>query len=231
MEVQVRQSIAVAAAVGVPVVATHPIQFLAQEEFTAHEARTCIAEGEILANGRRIRRFNDQQSFKTQAEMAELFADLPGAMRNTLEIAKRCNLTLQLGKPKLPAFPTPDGMSIDEFLVAESKHGLEQRLRRLFEDPEVRERERPRYEERLKFETDTIIKMGFPGYFLIVADFIKWAKNNGVPVGPGRGWPIRCRLPTWIRCNTICCSNVSSIRNASRCPTSISTSARKGGTG
>jgi DNA polymerase-3 subunit alpha len=187
MDIQVRQSMAVAAAIGVPVVATHPIQFLSPEEFTAHEARTCIAEGEILANGRRVRRFNDQQSFKTQAEMAALFADLPGAMQNTLEIAKRCNLTLQLGKPQLPDFPTPDGMTIGDFLVAESKRGLEQRLVQLYGDPEVRERERARYEARLQFETDTIIKMGFPGYFLIVADFIQWAKNNGVPVGPGRG--------------------------------------------
>jgi DNA polymerase-3 subunit alpha len=187
MDVQVRQSVAVAAAAGLPVVATHPIQFLSAEEFTAHEARTCIAEGEILANARRVRRFNAQQSFKTQAEMAELFADLPGAMQNTLEIAKRCNLTLVLGKPRLPDFPTPDGMTIGDFLVAESKGGLELRLLQLYGDPEVRERERPRYEARLQFETDTIIKMGFPGYFLIVADFIRWAKNNGVPVGPGRG--------------------------------------------
>jgi DNA polymerase-3 subunit alpha len=187
MEAQVRQSIALAAKLGLPVVATHPIQFLTPEEFTAHEARTCIAEGEILANARRVRRFNAQQSFKTQAEMAELFADLPGAMQNTLEIAKRCNLTLVLGKPQLPDFPTPDGMSIGDFLVAESKQGLEARLQQLYADPEARERERPRYEARLQFETDTIIKMGFPGYFLIVADFIQWAKNNGVPVGPGRG--------------------------------------------
>jgi DNA polymerase-3 subunit alpha len=187
MESQVRQSIAIAAAAGLPVVATHPIQFLTQEEFTAHEARTCIAEGEILANARRVRRFNAQQSFKTQADMAELFADLPGAMQNTLEIAKRCNLTLVLGKPQLPDFPTPDGMGIGDFLVAESKRGLELRLVQLYRDPEARERERERYEARLQFETDTIIKMGFPGYFLIVADFIQWAKNNGVPVGPGRG--------------------------------------------
>ena len=187
MEVQVRQTVALAARLQLPVVATHPIQFLSKEEFVAHEARTCIAEGEILANARRVKRFNEQQHFKSQAEMVALFADLPGAITNSIEIAKRCNLTLTLGKPKLPDFPTPDGMTIDDFLVAEAKDGLEKRLVHLFADPAKREQERPRYEARLKFETDTIIKMGFPGYFLIVADFIQWAKNNGVPVGPGRG--------------------------------------------
>jgi DNA polymerase III subunit alpha len=187
MEQHLRQATALAAKLGLPVVATHPIQFLTPEEFTAHEARTCIAEGEILANARRVKRFNEQQCFKTQAEMAELFADMPAALQNSIEIAKRCNLMLELGKPKLPNFPTPDGVTIDEFLVIQSKEGLELRLQQLYPDPAVREKERARYEARLKFETDTIIKMGFPGYFLIVADFIQWAKNNGVPVGPGRG--------------------------------------------
>ena len=187
MEQHVRQAVALAAKLGLPVVATHPIQFLTPEEFTAHEARTCIAEGEILANAKRVRRFNEQQCFKTRQEMMDLFADLPGALENTIEIAKRCNLTLELGKPKLPDFPTPEGMTIGDFLVAESKAGLEARLLHLYPDPAKREKERQRYEERLKFETDTIIKMGFPGYFLIVAEFIRWAKENGVPVGPGRG--------------------------------------------
>ncbi|HZS80921.1 MAG TPA: PHP domain-containing protein, partial [Herbaspirillum sp.] len=106
MEVQVRQSVALAARLGLPVVATHPIQFLSQEEFVAHEARTCIAEGEMLSSARRARRFNEQQNFKSQAEMTVLFADLPGALQNTIEIARRCNLTLTLGKPQLPDFPT-----------------------------------------------------------------------------------------------------------------------------
>ncbi|MES2932395.1 MAG: DNA polymerase III subunit alpha [Pseudomonadota bacterium] len=187
MENHVRQAVALAARLQLPVVATHPIQFLSKEEFTAHEARTCIAEGEMLANTRRVRRFNDQQCFKSQAEMAALFADLPAAMLNTIEIAKRCNLTLELGKPKLPDFPTPDGMTIGEFLVSESGQGLEKRLIQLYPDEAKRETQRERYVARLKFETDTIIKMGFPGYFLIVAEFIRWAKENGVPVGPGRG--------------------------------------------
>ncbi len=187
MELQVRQSVALAAKLHLPVVATHPIQFSSPAEFVAHEARTCISEGEILANPRRARRFNEQQCFKTQAEMTALFADLPAALQNAMEIAKRCNLTLQLGKPKLPNFPTPEGVTIDEFLVLQARAGLEQRLQHLYPDQDARERQRARYEARLQFETDTIIKMGFPGYFLIVADFIQWAKNNGVPVGPGRG--------------------------------------------
>ena len=187
MEMHVQQAVALAHSLALPVVATHPIQFINKEDFTAHEARTCIAEGEMLANGRRVRRFNDQQCFKTQEEMATLFADLPGALQNAVEIAKRCSLKLELGKPRLPDFPTPEGMTINDFLVAESKKGLEYRLTQVFPNEEKREKERARYEARLKFETDTIVKMGFPGYFLIVADFIQWAKNNGVPVGPGRG--------------------------------------------
>ncbi|OWW18992.1 DNA polymerase III subunit alpha [Noviherbaspirillum denitrificans] len=187
MENHVRQAVALAGKLKLPVVATHPTQFQTQEEFIAHEARTCIAEGEILANPRRVKRFNEAQCFRTQAEMAEAFADMPAVLQNSVEIAKRCNLQLELGKPKLPLFPTPDGMSLDDFLVQEAKNGLEERLLQLFPNEEKREKVRQRYEERLKFETDTIIKMGFPGYFLIVADFIQWGKNNGVPVGPGRG--------------------------------------------
>jgi DNA polymerase-3 subunit alpha len=187
MEPHLRQSVALAAKLGLPVVATHPVQFLQAEEFIAHEARTCIAEGEILANARRVKRFNEQQYFKSQEEMAALFADMPAALQNSIEIAKRCNLNLELGKPKLPLFPTPDGMPLDEFLVQQAQAGLEERLQELYPDEAKREEARPRYEARLKFETDTINKMQFPGYFLIVADFIQWGKNNGVPVGPGRG--------------------------------------------
>jgi DNA polymerase-3 subunit alpha len=187
MENHVRHAVHLAHELSLPVVATHPIQFLNKEDFTAHEARTCIAEGEMLANGKRVRRFNDQQCFKSRQEMTTLFADLPGALQNSVEIAKRCNLILELGKPQLPDFPTPDGMTIGEFLIHEAQKGLEYRLQTVYSNPEKREQERERYEARLKFETDVIIKMGFPGYFLIVADFIQWAKNNGVPVGPGRG--------------------------------------------
>ncbi|MBQ5947646.1 DNA polymerase III subunit alpha [Massilia sp. ST3] len=185
-EQQVRHSVALASRLGLPVVATHPVQFLSKDEFIAHEARVCIAEGEMLANAKRVRRFNEEMCFKSQEEMARLFADLPGALANSVEIAKRCNVVLTLGKPQLPNFPTP-GMTIDEFLVAETQKGLEERLLQLYPDPVQREKERPRYEARLKFENDTIIKMKFPGYFLIVAEFIQWGKNNGVPIGPGRG--------------------------------------------
>ena len=141
----------------------------------------------MLADKRRPREFTEEQYFKSQDEMCGLFADIPEALENAVEIARRCSLTVQLGKNFLPQFPTPDGMSLDDFLVQEAKQGLEKRLAQLYPNPGERERQRPRYEERLKFETDTIIQMGFPGYFLIVADFIRWGKRNGVPVGPGRG--------------------------------------------
>ncbi|MCX7893510.1 MAG: DNA polymerase III subunit alpha [Burkholderiales bacterium] len=180
-------TVALAGRTGLPVVATHPVQFLKREEFTAHEARVCIAEGYILSDQRRPRAFTPDCYFKTQAEMAGLFADLPEALANAVEIAKRCNFVLELGRSKLPAFPTPAGTSLDEYLVRSAEAGLARRLERLYPDPAVRAREAPRYRERLAFEASTISQMGFAGYFLIVADFINWAKTNGVPVGPGRG--------------------------------------------
>ncbi|WP_200822209.1 DNA polymerase III subunit alpha [Caballeronia terrestris] len=186
-ETYIQQAVALAAKLKLPVVATHPLQYMTPDDFTAHEARVCISEGDILANPRRQKRFTTDQYFRTQDEMCALFADMPSAIANTVEIAKRCNLTLELGKPKLPLFPTPDGMSLDDYLVQLSKDGLEVRLAQLFPDEAEREKQRETYYARLDFECNTIIKMGFPGYFLIVADFIMWAKNNGVPVGPGRG--------------------------------------------
>ncbi|PHV11244.1 DNA polymerase III subunit alpha [Chitinimonas sp. BJB300] len=186
-EAVVQMSLMLAADYDLPVVATHPIQFLDPDDFKAHEARTCIAEGYVLADKRRPKRYTEQQYFKSPDEMANLFADLPEALANTVEIAKRCNLHIVLGKNFLPLFPTPDGMGLDDFLIHESKLGLEERLLQLYPDPVEREARRLEYEVRLKFECDTIIKMGFPGYFLIVADFIKWGKANGCPVGPGRG--------------------------------------------
>ncbi len=176
-----------AARLHLPMVATHPVQFATMADYEAHEARVCIAEGEILGNPRRVRRFTPEQYFKPAAQMEALFADLPSAVANTVEIAKRCNLTLTLDKPRLPDFPTPDGMPIDEYFRQASYAGLEQRLAYLYPDAAQREARRPRYVERLEFEIDTILKMGFPGYFLIVSDFINWAKSNGCPVGPGRG--------------------------------------------
>ncbi len=186
-EAIVQQTADLAGELGLPLVATHPIQFMNRDDFQAHEARVCIAEGYVLGDTRRPKTYTDQQYFKTQAEMAELFADLPEALENTLEIARRCNIEMTLGKNFLPDFPIPPGMTIDEYLVEEARKGLEVRLVELYPDPEERLERRPEYDDRLVFECNTIVQMGFPGYFLIVADFINWAKNNGVPVGPGRG--------------------------------------------
>ncbi len=190
-EAHVVAAVQLAARLKLPVVATHPVQFTGEDDFEAHEARVCISEGEILGNQRRVRRFTRDQYFKSAAQMEALFADLPSALANSVEIAKRCNLTLVLGKPQLPDFPTPevDGrrMTPEEYFRYASHDGLRQRMEHLYPDAQVRGQEMPRYLERLEFEITTILKMGFPGYFLIVGDFINWAKNNGCPVGPGRG--------------------------------------------
>jgi len=190
-ERHVMACVPLAARLGLPVVATHPIQFLAPDDYESHEARVCIAEGEMLANRRRVRRFTRAQYFKSSDEMQALFADLPAALANTIEIAKRCNVTLTLGKPQLPNFPTPivDGapMPMADYFKQLSHEGLQKRLAHLYPDAAKRAAEAPRYIERLDFEIGTILNMGFPGYFLIVGDFIAWAKNNGCPVGPGRG--------------------------------------------
>jgi DNA polymerase-3 subunit alpha len=179
-----------AAELNLPLVATHPIQFLVRDDFKAHEARVCIADGYMLGDSRRPKLYTEEQYFKSPQEMTELFSDFPEALENSVEVAKRCNLQITLGKNYLPDFPTPAGVTLDDFLCQEAARGLEQRLAQLFPDPAVRERERPPYDARLKIETDTIVQMGFPGYFLIVADFINWAKYKAdprVPVGPGRG--------------------------------------------
>jgi len=183
----VQGAVQLAAELGLPVVATHPVQFLQAADFKAHEARVCISEGYVLNDKRRPKQFTPQQYFRTQAEMAELFADLPEALENSVEIARRCNLVLSLGKPQLPDFPTPNGESLEDFLRDEAARGLEMRMQQLYPDTTERAAKFSQYRERLDFETQTIIQMGFPGYFLIVADFIRWAKQNGVPVGPGRG--------------------------------------------
>ena len=184
-------AVKLASRLSLPVVATHPVQFLAEDDYESHEARVCISDGEILGNQRRVRKFTRDQYFKSSAEMQALFADVPSALANSLEIAKRCNLSLVLGKPQLPNYPTPltDGkpMPIEDYFRLLSVEGLEERLVHLYPDANKREIERPRYAERLEFEINTILNMGFPGYFLIVGDFINWAKKNGCPVGPGRG--------------------------------------------
>ncbi len=183
----VRAALALAGRLELPVVATHPVQFVRPEEYTAHEARVCIAQGWALTDSRRPRDFRPSQYFKTQGEMAALFADIPEALENTVEIARRCAFEFTLGKTRLPDFPTPAGVSVGDHLRALALEGLERHLAEAWPDPSEREAERPRYLERLDYEVKTIEQMGFPGYFLIVADFINWAKRNGVPVGPGRG--------------------------------------------
>jgi len=190
-EPQVAAAVQLALRLGLPVVATHPVQFMAPEDFEAHEARVCIAEGELLANPRRVRRFTRDQYFKSTADMQALFADVPSALANSVEIARRCNLSLVLGKPQLPDFPIPpvDGvvMPADDYFRHAAHEGLKERMAHLYPDQVQRDKEMPRYLERLEFELVTILGMGFPGYFLIVGDFINWAKKNGCPVGPGRG--------------------------------------------
>jgi len=165
----------------VPIVATNDVQFINKRDYEAHEARICIAEGGLLDDSRRVKSFSDNQFLKNSKEMCSLFEDYPQVIENTTEIAKRCNLHFELfQKNYLPVFPTPDGLSIAEFFSEESKKGLEERLHDLKVDRKV-------YNERLSFELSVILEMDFPGYFLIVSDFIRWAKENGIPVGPGRG--------------------------------------------
>jgi DNA polymerase-3 subunit alpha len=186
-EAHVRAAVALAAELKLPVVATHPVQFATPEEFDAHEARVCVAEGETLANPRRIKRFSREQYFKSQAQMRELFADVPSALANSVAIAQRCNLQLTLGLARLPDFPSPDGSPLEAYFHRASHEGLQRRLQALYPQPEARDAQRARYVERLDYEIATIRKMGFAGYFLIVADFINWARSHGCPVGPGRG--------------------------------------------
>lgn len=172
----------------VPVVATNDVRFLTKDDFEAHEARICIQEGVTLNDPNRPRLYTDQQYFRSQKEMQHLFADIPEALTNTIEIAKRCNVSFTLGKNRLPHFPVPDNDTIENYLSKMAKHGLEERLATLFDaQDETFSSKRIPYDERLEKELDVINKMGFAGYFLIVADFIKWSKENGIPVGPGRG--------------------------------------------
>ena len=169
-----------------PVVATNEVCFIDREGFDAHEIRVCIHDGYTLDDNRRPKRYSDQQYLRTAEEMVELFSDIPEAIENTVEIAKRCNVTVRLNEYFLPQFPT-GGMTTEDFLVKVSEEGLEERLEFLFPDEEVRKAKRPEYDDRLRIELEVINQMGFPGYFLIVMEFIQWSKDNGIPVGPGRG--------------------------------------------
>ncbi|MDW2062455.1 DNA polymerase III subunit alpha, partial [Vibrio sp. Vb1076] len=169
-----------------PVVATNEVVFLSADLFDAHEIRVAIHDGYTLEDPRRPKNYSPQQYLRTEEEMCELFADIPEALENSVEIAKRCNVTVRLGEYFLPAFPT-EGMEETEFLVMKSREGLEERLEFLFPNEEERKKRRPEYDERLQIELDVINQMGFPGYFLIVMEFIQWSKDNAIPVGPGRG--------------------------------------------
>ena len=174
----------------IPIIAHNDVRFLEQDDFDAHEARVCIAGSYVLADPNRPRLYSDEQYLKTQQEMKALFADIPQVIDNTLRLATRCNVTLTLGINVLPEFPVPEGETIESFFRAESIRGLDRRLDRLFpvaERSDNWQEFRQKYDERLEYELEVILSMGFPGYFLIVMDFIRWAKANGVPVGPGRG--------------------------------------------
>ena len=171
-----------------PVVATNDVRFSSREEYEAHEARICIHDGRTLDDPRRERRYTEQQYLKSPEEMCELFADIPEAIENTVEIAKRCNVKVNLGDIHLPEYQIPDGYSTESFFYEVSERGLEQRLEKiLYTQKEDHSGKRRVYEDRLAFELDVINKMGFAGYFLIVMEFVEWARDNDIPVGPGRG--------------------------------------------
>ena len=178
-----------ALAMGLPVVAGNDVRFLERGDFEAHEARVCIHEGRILADPRRPRHYSEEQYLKSPQEMAALFEDLPEALENTVEIARRCSLVVALGGSHLPEFPVPEGRGLDEWLAERSREGLERRLGapRHGARPVEGDDEKAAYTQRLGMELGVINRMGYPGYFLIVADFIEWARKHRIPVGPGRG--------------------------------------------
>ena len=181
-------AVELALATDLPIVATNDVRFIHQKDFAAHEVRVCINQGRVLDDSRRPKEYTDQQYLRSTEEMLDLFADIPEALANTVEIAKRCNLKLTLGENFLPDFPVPEGMNLGQFMAEESMKGLEERLQHYPAVGKGTDEENRRvYYDRLDFELKMITQMGFPGYFMIVADFIQWAKNNLIPVGPGRG--------------------------------------------
>ena len=185
-EEYLEQAVRLASDMQCPLLATNDVRFIGLEDFEAHEARVCIQQGYTLDSQDRPRHYSGQQYFRDTAEMRELFEDLPEALSNSVEIAKRCNLSLNLGASHLPEFQVPDGTPAEDYLEQHSRKGLAMRLKqpsttsRLAAAKEV-------YEERLDHELSVICRMCYPGYFLIVADFVQWARDNAIPVGPGRG--------------------------------------------
>ena len=184
----VHGSVALAKQYNCPIVATNEVMFIRPEDFEAHEVRVCINQGRAFEDPTRPKDYSEEQYFRSQEEMVELFSDIPSAVSNTVAIAKRCNIEIEMGTYYLPKYPIPEGMLMDDYFRKVSYDGLEERLAILLDrdDPEY-DAKRQLYVDRLEFELEIIIQMGFPGYFLIVMDFIKWGKENGVPVGPGRG--------------------------------------------
>ncbi|WP_040975375.1 DNA polymerase III subunit alpha [Necropsobacter massiliensis] len=182
----IQAAVALAERANLPVVATNDVCFLAQEDFEAHEIRVAIHDSFTLDDPKRPQLYSEQQYFRSEQEMCELFADIPSALENSVLIAQRCNVTIRLGEYFLPQFPTGE-LSTEEYLIKKSRDGLEERLKFLFPDEQVRAQRRAEYDQRLQIELDVINQMGFPGYFLIVMEFIQWSKDNGIPVGPGRG--------------------------------------------
>ena len=187
-EAYLHKAVNLAALKNIPVVASNDVHFLQASDFDAHEARVCINEGRTLDDPRRSKEFTEQQYLRSAEEMQTLFSDIPEALENTVEIARRCNLELELGKNYLPDFPVPEGMDMAGYFKQQAEQGLEKRFEKILDpDREDIEAIRQLYRERLDLEIRVILEMGFPGYFLIVADFIRWAKKNDIPVGPGRG--------------------------------------------
>lgn len=185
-ELFVKQALKLAEQHDLPVVATNDVRFLSASDFEAHEIRVAIHDGDTLDDPKRPKKYSLQQYFRSESEMVELFSDIPESLINSVEIAKRCNVSIRLGEYFLPQFPTGE-MTTKDFLIHKAQQGLEERLQFLFPDPDIRQANRHKYDERLAIELDVINQMGFPGYFLIVMEFIQWSKDNSVPVGPGRG--------------------------------------------
>ena len=187
-ELYIVEAVDLAQETDTPVVATNDVRFLASDEFDAHEVRVCIHDSRTLDDPRRSKNYSKQQYLRTAEEMQELFEDIPEALENSVEIARRCNLVTQLGQSVLPQFPVPEGETTESFFTRVSEEGLVERLEVLLDDTaDDYAARKAEYEQRLKIEINVIIEMGFPGYFLIVADFIRWSRENGIPVGPGRG--------------------------------------------
>lgn len=187
-ELYIAAALELALATNLPVVATNDVRFIHKKDFAAHEVRVCINQGRILDDSRRPKDYTEQQYLRSTEEMLELFADIPEALENSVEIAKRCNLELTLGENFLPDYPVPAGMTLGDVMADAAQKGLEERLRQYPAFGAGTDEENRRvYTERLETEMRVITQMGFPGYFMIVADFIQWAKSNLIPVGPGRG--------------------------------------------